>query len=183
MPLFAPGLLLGLAALPFAAASPGPSPASSFPLPETTIAQTEAALQAGTVTCHEIVQGYLDRIAAFDQPTHLNTVVTLNPMALADADRLDAELRQTHKLRPLHCIALAVKDNYDTAGLQTTGGSLAMKGVVPKDDAFMVRKLREAGAVVLFKSNMAVARPPTTTLWAFAPRSASSAATASCPCS
>ena len=165
MPLFAPGLLLGLAALPFAAAASSPVLAApavpAFPLAETTIAQTEAALQTGTVTCHELVQGYLDRIAAFDQPTHLNTVVALNPAALGDADRLDAEFRQTHHLRPLHCVVLAVKDNYDTAGLQTTGGSLAMKGVIPTEDAFMVRKLREAGAVVLFKSNMAE--------WAFSP--------------
>ncbi|HLI76165.1 MAG TPA: amidase family protein [Acidobacteriaceae bacterium] len=149
----------GLALLPFAAAAH--SPTGSFDLQETTIAQTEAALGSGKVTCHQLVQGYLDRIAAFDQPTHLNTVVMLNPTALADADRLDAEFDHTHTLRPLHCVVLAVKDNYDTAGLQTTGGSLAMKGVVPTTDAFMVRKLREAGAVVLFKSNMAE--------WAFSP--------------
>jgi amidase len=61
----------------------------------------------------------------------------------------------------MHCIAVAVKDNYDTRGLQTTGGSLAMKGVVPTEDAFMVKQLREAGAIVLFKSNMAE--------WAFSP--------------
>ncbi len=161
MSLVARGLLLGLAALPFAAVPSSTPAASSFPLPETTIAQTEAALGAGTTTCRAIVQGYLNRIAAFDQTTHLNTVVTLNPAALADADRLDVEYRKTHHLRPLHCIALAVKDNYDTAGLQTTGGSLAMKGVIPTDDAFMVKRLRDAGAVVLFKSNMAE--------WAFSP--------------
>ncbi len=158
MPLLTRGLLLGLTLLPLAS---GPSQTSTFILQETTIAGTEAALQSGQVTCHQLVQGYLDRIAAFDQPTHLNTVVTLNPAALADADRLDTEFHTTHHLRPLHCIALAVKDNYDTANLQTTGGSLAMKGVVPTQDAFMVRKLREAGAVVLFKSNMAE--------WAFSP--------------
>ncbi len=161
MSLVARGLLLGLAALPFAAVPSSTPGTPGFPLPETTIAQTEAALQAGTTTCHALVQGYLDRVAAFDQPTHLNSVVTLNPAALADADRLDAEFRHTHKLRPLQCVALAVKDNYDTAGLQTTGGSLALKGVVPSDDAFMVKRLREAGAVVLFKTNMAE--------WAFSP--------------
>ena len=154
------GLLLGVALLSTAVVD-SPADPAPFDLKETTVAQTEAALRAGTVSCRRIVQGYLDRIAAFDQPTHLNTVVTLNPEALADADRLDAEFQRTHRLRPLHCIALAVKDNYDTAGLQTTGGSLAMKGVVPTTDAFMVEKLRAAGAVVLFKSNMAE--------WAFSP--------------
>ena len=156
------GVALGLTALAVAlgepatqrsvAATPG---TGTFHLQETTIAETEAALRSGQVTCRQLVQGYLDRIAAFDQPTHLNTVVVLNPAALHDADRLDAEFKQTHTLRPLHCVVLAVKDNYDTAGLQTTGGSLALKGVVPTTDATMVRKLRDAGAVVLFKSNMA----------------------------
>jgi Asp-tRNA(Asn)/Glu-tRNA(Gln) amidotransferase A subunit family amidase len=80
---------------------------------------------------------------------------------LDDADRLDREFRQTHTLRPMQCIAVVVKDNYDTKGLQTTGGSLAMKGVVPDSDAFMVARLRDAGALILFKSNMAE--------WAFSP--------------
>ena len=165
MPFAFRGLYLGLLALPVAFLSTNSeamrSAPPAFSLPETTIAQTEAALQAGILTCHELVQGYLERIAAYDQPTHLNTVVTLNPQVFADADRLDREFAATGKLRPLHCIAVAVKDNYDTAGLQTTGGSLAMKGVLPTDDAFMVKKLREAGAIVLFKSNMAE--------WAFSP--------------
>jgi amidase len=132
-----------------------------FNVVETTIADTQAALRAGKVTCRQIVEQYLARIAAYDQTTRLNTVVTLNPAALTDADRLDAEFKRTHKLRPLQGIALVVKDNYDTKGLQTTGGSLAMKGVVPSEDAFMVKRLREAGAIVLFKSNMAE--------WAFSP--------------
>jgi Asp-tRNA(Asn)/Glu-tRNA(Gln) amidotransferase A subunit family amidase len=80
---------------------------------------------------------------------------------LAEADRLDAEFARTGKLRPLHGIPVIVKDNYDTAGLQTTGGSLAMKGNIPETDAFMVKRLREAGAIVLAKSNMAE--------WAFSP--------------
>ncbi len=165
MPFALRGLFLGLAALPLVSARPSaivsnPAP-PAFSVPEATIAQTKAALQAGILNCHELVQGYMDRIAALDQSTRLNTVVTLNPARYADADRLDQEFEKTQKLRPLHCIVVAVKDNYDTAGLQTTGGSLAMKGVVPADDAFMVKKLRDAGAIVLFKSNMAE--------WAFSP--------------
>lgn len=132
-----------------------------FALEETTLAQTEAALRSGRLTCHVLVQRYLDRIAAYDQRTHLNTVVLLNPAALADADRLDAAFARTHALQPLHCAVLAIKDNYDTAGLQTTGGSLALKGFAPTTDAFMVARLRAAGAILLFKSNMAE--------WAFSP--------------
>ena len=85
----------------------------------------------------------------------------MNPRALADADALDAEYARTGKLRPLHGIPIIVKDNYDTAGLQTTGGSLALKHFAPTEDAFMVKKLREAGAIILAKSNMAE--------WAFSP--------------
>jgi Asp-tRNA(Asn)/Glu-tRNA(Gln) amidotransferase A subunit family amidase len=80
---------------------------------------------------------------------------------LAEADRLDAEFKRSRKLRPLHGIPVIVKDNYDTKDLQTTGGSLALKGSIPPDDAYQVRRLREAGAIVLAKSNMAE--------WAFSP--------------
>ena len=134
---------------------------AAFAIDETTIAQTQAAIRAGRLTCRQVTEMYLRRIKAYDQTTRLNTVVTLNPNVLEDADRLDREFRQTNTLRPLGCIAMAIKDNYDTQGLQTTGGSLAMKGVVPTTDAFMVKRLREAGALILFKSNMAE--------WAFSP--------------
>ena len=134
---------------------------SSFNVIETTIAETESALSAHTVTCRGLVTTYLDRIRVYDQATRLNTVVTLNPAALADADRLDKEFAATRKLRPLQCVVFVVKDNYDTKGLQTTAGSLALKGFIPKDDAFMVKRIRDAGAIILFKSNMAE--------WAFSP--------------
>ena len=128
---------------------------------EITIAQTLDAIRTGKVTCRGLVEEYLRRIAAYDQPTRLNAVVTLNPEALSDADALDAEFARTHRLRPLHGVVVIVKDNYDTRGLQTTGGSLAMKWFVPAEDATMVAKLRAAGAIVLGKSNMAE--------WAFSP--------------
>jgi amidase len=149
------------AAITLALCLQAPAQQSSFHVEETTIAETHAAIRAGKTTCRQLAETYLKRIAAYDQTTRLNTVVTLNPAVLADADRLDREFRQTQTLRPLECIAVVVKDNYDTTGLQTTGGSLAMKGVVPDSDAFMVRRLREAGALILFKSNMAE--------WAFSP--------------
>lgn len=132
-----------------------------FDVIETTIADTQAAIRAGKVTCRQLVEIYLRRLNAYDQSTRLNTVVVLNPAALADADRLDQEFARTHKLRPLQGIVIVVKDNYDTAGLQTTAGSLALKGFLPKQDAFMVKRIREAGAIILFKSNMAE--------WAFSP--------------
>ena len=88
-------------------------------------------------------------------------MILLNPEVLADADRCDAEVRATHHLPPLGGIAVIVKDNYDTRGLQTTGGSLAMRGFVPESDATMVARIRAAGALILGKSNMAE--------WAFSP--------------
>jgi amidase len=134
---------------------------AAFDVRETTIAETQAAIRSGRVTCRQLVEAYIKRVKAYDQTTHLNSMILLNPEALVDADRLDAEFKRTHTLRPLHGIVVIVKDNYDTKGLQTTGGSLAMKGTVPTSDAFMVKRLREAGAIVLGKSNMAE--------WAFSP--------------
>lgn len=150
-----------LAAPATASAQHSPVKAPSFDVVETTIAKTQDAIRSRKVTCRQIVEIYLQRIAAYDRSTRLNTVVVLNPTALADADALDQEFARTHKLRPLQGIAIVVKDNYDTRGLQTTAGSLALKGFVPKEDAFMVERLRAAGAIVLFKSNMAE--------WAFSP--------------
>jgi amidase len=137
------------------------SSAGQFEVTETTIAETKETIRSGRVSCRQVVEGYLARIRAYDQPTRLNAIVLVNPQALKDADKLDMEFGRMRRMRPLHCIVVIVKDNYDTEGLQTTGGSLAMKGFVPAEDAFMVRKLREAGAIVLAKSNMAE--------WAFNP--------------
>ena len=131
-----------------------------FDVTETSIAETQAALLAGQVTCRQVVKAYLRRIARYDQPTRLNSLVIVNPKVIEEAAACDAEVR-TGKLRPLTGIAVIVKDNYDTEHLQTTGGSLAMKGFTPASDATMVRKLRGAGAIVLAKSNMAE--------WAFSP--------------
>lgn len=143
-----------------------------FRVEEASIAETLEAIRTHRVTCRQLVERYLARIQAYDQKlqavdslpgqrVRLNSIILINPEALADADRLDQEFARTKKLRPLHGIPVIVKDNYDTAGLQTTGGSLAMKGNIPETDAFMVKRLREAGAIVLAKSNMAE--------WAFSP--------------
>jgi amidase len=128
---------------------------------EMTIAEIHQAMRSGKITCRQLVEFYLKRIAAFDQSTKLNSIVIINPDALTEADKLDEEFKHSGKLRPLHGIPVIVKDNYDTRGLQTTAGSLALKGSIPAADAYQVRKIREAGAIVLAKSNMAE--------WAFSP--------------
>lgn len=133
----------------------------SFKLEEATIAEIHQAFEAGDCSCEQLVQAYLERIEAYDQPTKLNAIVLTNPQALARARQLDDEYTRTKELRKLHCIPLIVKDNYQTKGLQTTAGSLALKGFEPAEDAYQVRVLKEAGAIVLAKSNMAE--------WAFSP--------------
>jgi len=135
--------------------------ASDFTIEETTIAAVHEAMKSGRLTCRQLVEAYLRRIEAYDQPLRLNAIVVVNPNALARADELDEEFKRTGKLRPLHGIPMIVKDNYDTHDLQTAAGSLALKGSLPPDDAYQVRALREAGAVVIAKSNMAE--------WAFNP--------------
>jgi hypothetical protein len=139
-------LLAGAVAL---AVTPRPAPGQrgGFVIEEATIAGIHAEMLAGRLTARRLVEQYLARIAAYDQRgPALNAIVVLNPDALARADALDAELRRTGRLSgPLHGIPFIVKDNYDTHDLPTTGGSLALAGSVPPDDAFQVRRIREAG--------------------------------------
>src|SRR6185437_11518212 len=132
-----------------------------FDVTETTIAATHQAIRSGKISCHQLVESYLARISAYDQPTGLNSLLLVNPDALKEADCEDREFNCSGRLRPLECVPMIVKDNYDTRDLQTTGGSLALKSFVPAQDAFMVKKIREAGAIILAKSNMAE--------WAFSP--------------
>lgn len=132
------------------------APAPRFDVVEASIADVHAALGAGTVTCRGLVRDYLARIDAYDKNgPAINAIIVVNPDALAVADSLDAVQAAGKPLGPLHCIPMIVKDNYDTRGLQTTGGSLAFKGYAPDRDAFVVARLRAAGAIVLAKSNMA----------------------------
>src|SRR5215472_11957634 len=123
---------------------------------EATIADIRAALIRKELTCRQLVQSYIDRIEAYDRkgPT-LNAIVTINPSALAAADALDEESQRSQSLRPLHCVPVIVKDNYDTTDMPTSAGSLSLKGSTTSTDAFIVRRLRDAGAVMLAKSNMA----------------------------
>jgi amidase len=122
---------------------------------EATVPQLQAALTAGTVTSRDLVAMYLARIDAYDQRgPALNAISVTNGNALPEADARDAERRAGAPRGALHGIPVIVKDNYDTADLQTAAGSRSLAGWVPPDDAFLVKKLREAGAVIIAKSNM-----------------------------
>ncbi|HZX68050.1 MAG TPA: amidase family protein [Candidatus Elarobacter sp.] len=136
--------------------------APAFKIEETTIAAVHAAFKARTLTCHKLVAGYLARIAKYDkQGPAINALVTINPDALVIADSLDGRYAKAGPVGPLHCVPMIVKDNYETRDLQTTAGSLALKGWIPLQDATFVARIRAAGAIVLAKSNMAE--------WAFSP--------------
>ena len=135
--------------------TPLPS-ASPLVIEESTIADLHAAYRAGSATALDVVGAHLDRIAAYDRKgPALGAVIVTNPDVLAEAARLDDHLRETGRLAgPLHGIPVLVKDNFDVAGLQTTGGSSALIGWVPTTDATVVTRLRAAGAVLLAKTTM-----------------------------
>lgn len=129
---------------------------ASFTIEETTIAEIGAALKARRVTCHALVNAYLKRIEAYDkQGPDINAIVIVNPNAVAEADALDTKQRGGGALGPLHCVPAIVKDNFETIGLQSASGSLSLKGFVSNKDAFLVKRMKDAGAIVLAKSNMA----------------------------
>ena len=130
--------------------------APAFQVEEATIADIHQAMEEGRVTAEELVQSYLDRIEAYDrQGPYLNSIITVSEHALGRARELDAALAESGFTGPLHGIPVIVKDNYDTHDLPTTNGTLAFRGAIPPDDAYQVRKLREAGAIILAKSNLA----------------------------
>jgi amidase len=132
------------------------SPASRFVLEEKTVADLQEAMENGEYTSREICELYLARIKEVDQVDDgLNSVLELNPEALVIADKLDEE-RNAGKVRgPLHGIPIMVKDNIDTADkMMTTAGALALVGNIASSDAFIIKKLRAAGAVLLGKTNL-----------------------------
>jgi amidase len=120
-----------------------------------TIADVNAALAKGTLTSEKLVQMFLARIDAYDRKgPSLHAVITINPKALETARALDAERRAKGPRSPLHGIPIVVKDNIDTSDMPTTGGSVMLEGWMPKEDAFVVQKLRAAGAIVVAKTNL-----------------------------
>ena len=129
--------------------------AASYDAFEKSIGELQADMAAGRTNAAGLVRFYEDRIAAYDQAgPRLNAVIFLNPQALADARALDEERKKRGPRGPLHGIPVLLKDNYETRDMPTTGGSLALAGAVPARDAFQVRRLREAGAVILGKVNL-----------------------------
>ena len=129
---------------------------ASFRVEEASIANIQAAYQAGVTNARAVTQAFLDRIEAYDRRgPALWAIVMVNPDALSDADVLDRQFAATGEfVGPLHGIPVLVKDNYDVAGMQTTGGSASLIGWVPKFDAAAVQKLKAAGAIVLAKTSM-----------------------------
>lgn len=150
----APLYLSALLVVVSSAANPAPEPAA-FDVFERTIPDLQFAMERGETTAEELVRQYLARIDAFDQRgPQLNTMIHINPRAIAEAAALDRERHAGSTRGPLHGIPVLLKDNYDTRDMPTTAGAIAMAGFVPKDDAYQVRRLREAGAVFLGKTNL-----------------------------
>src|SRR5206468_12988254 len=111
---------------------------------------------SGRLTCHTLVDAYLKRIDAYDKKgPDINSITVVNPDALAIADSLDKQFKATKQLSgPLHCVPMIVKDNFQTIGLQTAAGNITLKDYKPTKDAFEVARIKQAGAIVLAKSNM-----------------------------
>ncbi len=130
--------------------------AAEFRFTEATIDDLQTQMQAGKLTARELTTAYLARIAAIDKAgPKINAVIELNPDALGIADQLDAERKAGRVRGPLHGIPILIKDNISTADkMETTAGSLALVGLKPPRDAFLVTRLREAGAVILGKTNL-----------------------------
>jgi Asp-tRNA(Asn)/Glu-tRNA(Gln) amidotransferase A subunit family amidase len=153
---------LAIVAIALAVTSITAQQPSQFQIEETTIADIHAAMKAGRLTCRGLVEQYLKRIETYDKVgPAINAIVVVNPDALKQADDLDRAIKQGTSIGPLHCVPTIVKDNFETIGLQSAAGSLSLQGFVSTRDAFQVRRIKAAGAIVLAKSNMAE--------WAFTP--------------
>jgi amidase len=135
--------------------APGTAAAQEITLSSATVADLNAAFDAGRLTAERLTGLYLARIDAYDQRgPALNTVLWLNERASERARALDAERRARGPRSPLHGIPVVLKDNVDTGDMPTTAGSVLLAGSIPPDDAFIVERLREAGAIILAKVNM-----------------------------
>ncbi len=140
-------LLCGLIAAPLRAAT--------FNLETASIADIQAAVDAGALTYEKLVTLCLARVAAYDkQGPAINTVITLNPKAIETARALDAEFKAKGRRTPLHGIPVLVKDNFDTYDLPTSGGTFLLAESVPYADAPMIKQLRDAGIIILAKTNL-----------------------------
>jgi amidase len=143
----AAGLLLAAQSKP--PASPVEQP---FTVVESSIREMQTAMAGGRVTAREIVRQYLTRIATYEDK--LNAVIVVNPRALEEAEALDRERAQGKLRGPLHGIPIAIKDNIHTTDMPTTGGALAFDGLIPPYEATLTKNLREAGAIIIAKTNL-----------------------------
>ena len=126
-----------------------------FDVLEKSIPELQAAMASGQTSSKELVSQYLARIDAFDGAgPELKAMLYINPGALDDAIALDRERAEKGPRGPLHGIPIVLKDNYDTGDMPTTAGAVAMAGFIPPDDGYQVRKLREAGVVIIGKTNL-----------------------------
>jgi amidase len=140
----------------WAAEASEPPPAPAFELEEATVSDLQSRMSAGQSSAASLAQAFLERIQDVDKTgPHLNSVIEVNPDALRDAEALDRERKEKGARGPLHGIPVLIKDNIDTADrMQTTAGSLALEGSQAAEDSGVARKLREAGAVILGKTNL-----------------------------
>src|SRR5690625_1234990 len=122
------------------------------------VTELQGMLNKGAVTSKQLVDAYLQRIEAYEEPyaeePGVNAVITVNNRARGQAAQLDSERRRGELRGPLHGIPIVVKDNFDTADLPTTSASVALEDLRPDDDSTQVRRLREAGAIIVAKTNM-----------------------------
>jgi Asp-tRNA(Asn)/Glu-tRNA(Gln) amidotransferase A subunit family amidase len=126
-----------------------------FHLLEATVDDIHGAYKSGRLTSHQLVQLYLNRIVAYDKKgPSINAIITINPKALEDADRLDAAFKASGLTGPLHGIPIIVKDQFDVKGMPTTLGSILFKDYYPDRDAFVTEKLKKAGAIILGKATL-----------------------------
>lgn len=133
---------------------PEPTTNSPYGVVGKSITEELAAMKDGETTAAQITKAYLDRIAAYNGgPLGFHALISVNPNAMAEARR-DDELRAAGDTAPLLGIPIAVKDIYDTTEMPTTGGSLVFENYVPEKDSFLVRRLKEAGAIIIGKANL-----------------------------
>ncbi len=122
---------------------------------EATIENIHRFMEEGEITSRELVEFYIKRIEAYDQKgPKINAVIKINPNALKIAKDLDEKYKTSGLTGPLHGIPVLLKDNVDTKDMETTAGSLSLEGVLPEDDAFITKRMKEAGAIILAKVNL-----------------------------
>jgi amidase len=139
----------------FSFALVGYTNAATLDLTNATIEQLNTAMASGKVTSEQLVKLYIKRIDAYEKKgPAINSVILMNPKAIVTAKALDAERKKSGPRSPLHGIPIVLKDNFDTYDMPTTAGSQLLAGSIPPDDAYVVKKLREAGAVIVAKVNL-----------------------------